>query len=623
LPWIEVSEAEGMCGILGYCAKDGGTLPEQTSFAKALDLMQRRGPDARASATIKGQHGAVAMFGHRRLSIQDTSEAGNQPMISACDRYAITYNGEVYNAPDLRRQLAAKGVNFRSKSDTEVVLEGFARWGSAIVEKLHGMFAFAIWDRKDQTLTLARDHVGIKPLYYAGDFSHLAFSSDARALRPLGFGSETCADAQALYLMLGYVPTPFSIWKGIRKLEPGTILEWQPGAAPTYTRFWAAPEALDSEGNLDELAGLIDEIVEEQLLSDVPLGIFLSGGLDSSLIASSIAKLGTASQDLVCMTVGFPDNPSVDEAPTAQRTAKTLGLKLDVLQLARQTRPTYADAVLALDEPLSFSAIVTQVAISQLAADHDIKVVLTGDGGDEVFGGYAWYQTPLEDVGAKNIRQPSLRNQLLPAARRRQAEARRDYAWAQTHPVIAHLQSVYGGLRADQVSHIADRSEAELTDLLITTMTAEYIPHLPERRRRQRLDLYTFCGDVVLPKVDRAGMHHSIEARPPLLDFRIIDWALSRPITQQMDGAPKAPLRTILRNRGLGFLLDEPKRGFSLKSKDKPGYGQMASEVNRAIQKMAISPKWSAAMPKSGPRHGQRLALMHWLSLWTEAQKGA
>ncbi|MDJ0637888.1 MAG: asparagine synthase (glutamine-hydrolyzing) [Paracoccaceae bacterium] len=611
-----------MCGILAFCAPSSRNLPDSGAFDFALSIMETRGPNAGGTRCIEGDGGAVALFGHRRLSIQDLSAAGAQPMSSACKRFAITYNGEVYNAPALRRQLEEKGIRFRSTSDTEVILEGFAVWGKAILDKLHGMFAFAIWDRIEQKLTVARDHIGIKPLYYAMDDRGIALASDARALKAIGFGSTIDADSQALYLMLGYVPAPHSIWTGINKLEPGSFLEWSPGSDPKIGQFWSAPDALDHEGESQDLADLIDEVVEEQLLSDVPIGVFLSGGIDSSLIASSIAQLKDIKSDLVCLSVGFPENPAADEAPVAKRTAEALGLTLDVLPLAQGVRPSYREAVATLDEPLSFSAIVTQVAISRLAAEHGLTVVLTGDGGDEVFGGYVWYDTALANVHRRYTEEFSLPLGIFPSARARRKEALLDYDWAQSHPAVAHLQSVYSGMRPDQAAALLNRSEADLRELLLSTIKAHYVPSLPERRWRQRLDLYTFCADVVLPKVDRATMACSIEARPPLLDDRIIDWALSRPVTPENDGTPKAPLRAILKKRGLGFLLDEPKRGFSLKSKDKPSRKMMESEVDANRNAFPLSSDWRSALPKSAPLHGHRLALLHWFALWAEENAG-
>lgn len=609
-----------MCGILAYCVAHSAALPDRSRFEAALDAMAARGPDAGAIAQLSGAGGAAVLLGHRRLSIQDISTAGNQPMMTASERFAIVYNGEVYNAPDLRRKLEHSGTKFRSTSDTEVILEGFAAWGEELFPQLHGMFALAIWDKQLQRLVIARDHIGIKPLYYMFDGTSLAIASDARALRCLGFGASMDRDALALYLLLGYVPASFSIWQGIRKLNPGSIMEWRPGSSPRTARFWTAPDSLDMGGTAQELSDLIDGVVYEQLLSDVPVGLFLSGGIDSSLIASSIARVGGARDDLICMSVAFPETPGNDEAPIARQTAEKLGLSLDVLPLEHGARPSYQEAVATLDEPLAFSAIVTQTAISRLAASRGLKVVLTGDGGDELFGGYTWYDMNLADVHIRHRADRSLVHGLRPSKRMRWREARRDSQWSQLKNSVAHVQSVYPGLRADQVALLLDRPETEIVALLDTVLNGYNCPNLPERRWRQRLDLYTFCMDVVLPKVDRAGMASSVEARPPLLDHRIIEWALSRPVQPEEAEEPKAPLRAILRQRGLGFLLDEPKRGFSLKSTDKPDRKAMAADIDRVADLLGFSADWARCLPKESPLFARRLALLHWVSLWREAQ---
>lgn len=609
-----------MCGILAYCSVHGVALPERSRFEAALSTMAARGPDAGEVLQVNGSGDAAVLLGHRRLSIQDISAAGSQPMTSACGRFTIIYNGEVYNAPHLRRTLEQSGTTFRSTSDTEVILEGFAAWGDAVFSRLHGMFAMAIWDRQLQSLVIARDHVGIKPLYVAFDGAELALASDARALRTLGFGASMDRDALTLYLLLGYVPTGFSIWQGIRKLDPGSFMEWRPGQTPRTQRFWTAPDGLDNEGRSTDLSDLIDSVVEEQLLSDVPVGLFLSGGIDSSVIASSIARVRGARDDIVCMSVGFPESPDNDESPLARRTAEILGLPIEVLPLERGKRPSYQDAVATLDEPLAFSAVVTQTAISRLAAERNIKVVLTGDGGDELFGGYVWYDVNLAEVHAGHCKHRSLLQMLRRSISPRRSEARKDEKWAQQSKAVAHVQSVYPGLRGDQVAFLLDRPQSEITELLNTVLQAYDCPDLPERRWRQRLDLYTFCMDAVLPKVDRAGMASSVEARPPLLDHRIINWALSRPVSADRNAEPKSPLRAILRQRGLGFLLDEPKRGFSLKSSDKPDRRAMVADINRTADRLGFPADWQRCLPKRSPLLSRRLALMHWLALWRDAQ---
>lgn len=582
-----------MCGIIGLCGDPDFDLER---FDTARDLMQARGPDGFASARLGRPDTVAVLFGHRRLAIQDLTDAGGQPMTSANGRYVIVYNGEVYNAPDLRRQLAYKGVRFRSTSDTEVILEGFAHWGAETVEKLNGIFAFAIWDTVDHKLFAARDRVGIKPFYFACAGGRFAFASDARALRALGFGAEIDDESLGLYLCLGYVPAPRSIWKGIAKLDAGHFLEWSAATGMARRCYWSAPEDTDFDGQPDALEALIDGVVEEQLLSDVPVGLFLSGGLDSSAIAAAIVANSSSAKGVTALTIGFPENAAADESSVALRTARELGLGCQKLDLTGNTRSYYSPAFEALDEPLGYSAIVTQTAISRLASEAGLKVVLSGDGGDEVFGGYRWYGQSLHALRQASMSAAGARgaNDIpFSSLRRTEFHRARVAKLVENSPHISHARSVFPALRPDQAAAMFPRlAVVPIAELMEETLKRHDAPRLPEKRRRQRIDLYTFCQDVVLPKVDRAGMASSVEARPPLLDHRIIEWALSRPISDYDDGKPKAALRRIIEKRGLGFLLEQPKRGFSLRSRQRYSRIAMRRAISRRGRLLGLNTHW-------------------------------
>ncbi len=607
-----------MCGIIGLCSRQDMGVEH---FDDARDVMRARGPDAYGTEQFTTANGRSVKLGHRRLSIQDLSNAGHQPMTSASGRYVIVYNGEVYNAPDLRKQLQAAGCFFRSNSDTEVILEGFSFWGPSVVQRLHGIFAFGIWDTVEECLFAARDRVGVKPFCFWQGNGEFAFASDARALRALGFGQDIDEQSMALYLCLGYVPSPRSIWKGVTKLEAGCTLEWSPTAGVRKVRYWAAPDDTDYVASSGPLEQLLDEIVEEQLLSDVPIGLFLSGGLDSSVIASSLVGLGASAKAVTALSVGFPGNESADESPVAEKTAKQLGLRYRKLELAANTRPYYAEAVAALDEPLAYSAIVTQTAISKLAMEVGLKVVLSGDGGDEVFGGYRWYARTLGEMKTSIIEGgPPISpfTALFPFHRKRQQTHERTAAFLAKDPLFAHAIGVFRGLLPVQVAEMYPAvSEPDIVDLLWETLTRHDAPRLAEKRRRQRIDLYTFCQDVVLPKVDRAGMAYGVEVRPPLLDHRLVDWALSRPISDADDAAPKNALREIVNRRGLGFLLEQPKRGFSLQSRNRMSRFSMRADISQRATKIGLSRNWARHLRS---RRGDRLELdtLFFLSSWHE-----
>lgn len=599
-----------MCGIIGLCGAPHAVTITPDRLIAARDTMQSRGPDDAGYAHY--EDGPGVHFGHRRLSIQDLSPLGAQPMVSGSGRYAIVYNGEVYNTATLRTRLEGLGHSFCGHSDTEVILEGFAAWGPDVVSKLNGMFAFAIWDRADQVLTLVRDRVGIKPLYMVSGAKGLAFASDARALRALGFGAEIDPDALSLYLALGYVPAPHCIWAGITKVPPGTIQQWRAGEAVQSQTYWTPPEDIDAAPNPTDLATLIDEVVEEQLVSDVPIGLFLSGGIDSSVVASSLAACGRTGDGIVAMTVGFPGQEDSDEAPLAERTAEHLGLPLRVLSMSEDPRAKVTDAMRSLDEPLAYSAIVTQTAISELARQAGVTVVLTGDGGDEGFAGYRWYDRPLADLRPPNAR--SLWDHIVPRKRMKHAEHALDAAWRGRSPHAAHAHGVYGGLRPDQIARLQGRSATEVEALILETLAIYDAPRLPELRRRQRLDLMTFCMDAVLSKVDRAGMAFGIETRPPLLDHRVLEWGLARPVVS--GEAPKGPLRAILQDRGLGFLLDAPKRGFSLKAQNTPSLETISRDIGEMSPHLGLSVPWSDIVLRGTRHFAQRRNLLHWLALW-------
>ncbi|WP_227272511.1 asparagine synthase (glutamine-hydrolyzing) [Roseobacter weihaiensis] len=604
-----------MCGFV-FCSGDppsARSAPEE-AFKSACDLMTSRGPDGSGIATLTDEVAGPIRLGHRRLAIVDPTEVGSQPMWSDCGRFVLVYNGEVYNADTLRSELRAAGRRFSSQTDTEVIVNGYAEWGEAIVDKLYGMFAFAIWDTRDSQLFAARDRVGIKPLYVAEKGGQIALASDMRVLERLGFTGDINTDALSAYLMLGYVPTPLAILSGVRKLEAGHTLHWTRGGSCKLRRYWHPPDTVTGpeEANIDELADLIDTVTQEHLMADVPIGVFLSGGLDSSLIASSLAAMNT---DVQALTIGYSDAPGEDEAPIAERTAELLGMAIERLNLNKETATEFIDtAFAALDEPLGYSAIVSQMAISCAARGTGLKVVLSGDGGDEVFGGYRWYDTDMRGSlgqGGNILGYLSARftGPLRPRRLRRAASLSREASFVQRSELHRHLHAVFPTLRPDEVEDVlthvsADRAE----ELAIEALRRHDAPEMPLKRRLQRIDLMTFCEGSVLPKVDRTSMATGLEVRPPLLDHRVIEWGLSKPISETMDKEPKNAVRSILRRRGLDFLLTEKKRGFSLK-----GISQLSG-------KNMLNDLWSAGgerglfHPASGTRlepssHGYKMKI--------------
>jgi asparagine synthase (glutamine-hydrolysing) len=613
-----------MCGLLAILGLPANSPIKELHVNAARDLMANRGPDAAATLGEQDASGQQLFLAHRRLSIQDLSVAAEQPMTSGSGRCSIVYNGEVYNTDALRRALGQEGVRCRTTSDTEVILEGYERWGQSVVERLHGMFAFLIWDRRSNSAFLARDRIGIKPLYIAQRGRTLACASDARALRALGFGTEIDRDALALYLMLGYVPAPRSIYAGIHKLEAGTTMTWLPSGKVSKQSYWSAPTDTDYEMSRPPLGQLIDTVVEEHLLADVPLGLFLSGGIDSSVIASSIASMGPGlAKNVTALTVAYPGNVESDEAPVARRTATQLGLPLTELALISAEDHGFDVASAAMDEPLAFNAIVSQSAISQLAAKSGLKCVLTGDGGDEIFGGYRWYKS-ASLVDFELPRATGVRGRLksfTPREIRRFKDGKRGQAFRSISDLTLHAFRLFPALRPDHVADLAqDFDQDHCTSLIEEALSKHDAPRLPTKRRMQRIDLYTFCQDVVLPKVDRAGMAYSIEARPPLLDHRVIEWGLSNPITEGSDSEPKGAMREILRDRGLEFLLDEPKRGFSLKLGAELDETQVQGTISKAMGHLGLAEDWERTLHRQVEKRLYKLDTLLFLSLWQAQQ---
>jgi asparagine synthase (glutamine-hydrolysing) len=413
-----------MCGIAGFVDFRPAAEAQLLRQAKAMaQCLAYRGPDDSAEWA---EADAGFATGHRRLSVVDLSPAGAQPMVSHCGRFVLSYNGEVYNAAEMRAELQPKGHAFRGHSDTEVMLAAVAQWGiGAAVKRFIGMFAFALWDRRDRRLWLVRDRLGIKPLYW-GQFGRLlVFASELKALRAHpGWQPEVDRDSVAAYLRFAYVPSPRSIYRGINKLPPGTILEIDERGECKIEAFWSLADVVregqqqpfvgtDAEAE-SELTRLLGDAVERRMIADVPLGAFLSGGIDSSLVVALMQS--KSNRPVRTFSIGFREQ-GYDEAPHAAAVAKHLGTDHTEFYVtsedARGVIPKLADMY---DEPFADSSQIPTYLISELTR-RKVTVALSGDGGDELFCGYnrylqaalhrTWLATvprPLRSVAAKTIR---------------------------------------------------------------------------------------------------------------------------------------------------------------------------------------------------------------------------
>jgi len=583
-----------MCGITGFLDTSRSKSSEQlTLIARRMaTCLSHRGPDA--DGVWVDQNTGVA-FGHRRLSIIDLSPMGAQPMHSASGRYVITFNGEIYNFKALRAELEQLGEKFRGHSDTEIMLTAIARWGvEAALKKFNGMFAFALWDREEQTLYLSRDRAGEKPLYYGWMGKTLVFGSEMKALQQHpDFRGDIDRGAVAVYLRHNYIPAPHSIYKGIYKLPPGTFLTIRGfGSDASPKPYWSAKVAAEDglanpfRGTEDEavnqLDALLNDAVTMRMEADVPLGAFLSGGIDSSLIVAIMQA--NSKRPVKTFTIGF-DNREFNEAESAKLVAQHIGTDHTELYVTPEEAMGVIPRLPTLyDEPFADSSQIPTFLVSQLAR-RNVTVSLSGDAGDELFGGYTTYQwgrsvhqnigwmpKPLKAGLAKTIKPLSKLdwNALLDG---RQSVVPQSLRSKDINKVLSKLTGILKVNEREALywillsywmepSSVVLGANEPLTQLTDSTKWAKIddIMHV-----MMYLDTIMYLPDDILVKVDRASMGVSLESRVPLLDHRIIEFAWKLPIEMKVKGAlGKVPLRNLLYRYVPKQLVDRPKKGFGV-----------------------------------------------------------
>ena len=575
-----------MCGLTGFLTAGGGA--EAAVAARMNDALAHRGPD---DADVWCDAEAGIALAHRRLSILDLSPEGHQPMRSAGGRYVLAFNGEIYNFRRLRAELEQRGHRFRGHSDTEVLLAGVEEWGvPGTVARAAGMFAFALWDRERRELTLGRDRLGEKPLYVARMGGTLLFASELKALRrhPAWRG-EVDRDALALYLRFGYVPAPYSIHRGVEKLRPGTLRTirvdgntlsettteyWSPVAARTAALADPLPD--DDGACEDALDAVLREVVGEQMVADVPLGAFLSGGVDSSTVVGVMQAL--SARPVRSFTIGFRED-GFDEAVHARAVAGHLGTEHTELYVT----PAEAQAVIPrlatiYDEPFGDSSQIPTLLVAQLARRH-VTVSLSGDGGDELFAGYGRYQD-LERAWAKVARVPRA---LRPAVSRVTGPIPAALVHrAATGAGVIHLAPRLGH-RVERLSRMmAAPSVERLYEQLMsqwlsphalvvgardlpTVYSTPLAPGASRVERAMLADLASYLPDDILVKVDRATMAVSLESRAPFLDHRVAELAWRIPMRQKLRGGRgKDVLRRVLDRYVPRAMIERPKQGFGV-----------------------------------------------------------
>ena len=573
-----------MCGIAGFLElerRSGTQALEAVAQAMAAKLAHR-GPDARG---VFVDADAGVALGHTRLSIVDLSPAGAQPMASACGRYVITYNGEIDSALELRPELEALGRRFRGHSDTEIIVEAIAAWGvRATVERLIGMFAFAVFDRKKRRLSLVRDRLGIKPLYWGRQDGRMVFASELKAFEALPeWRPEINLDALASYLRFAYVPSPHSIYRGIDKLAPGTGVTIEADGKADVWTYWslmdvarrgrASPLDLSAAEATDALESLLGDAVQRRLVSDVPLGAFLSGGIDSSTVAAMMRARSNA--PVRTYSIGFAEK-GYDEAPHAKAVADHLGTEHTELYVSPEEVEGVIPALPTIyDEPFADSSQVPTYLLSKLTRQH-VTVALSGDGGDELFAGYNRHRfarllTGTPEPAGKALAcglsmvGPTLWERVFGLLPQRQ---RLPHPSEKIFKAAAMLREGQQGAYRALVSawHEPEKLVRHGTELKGAVFDESIVAKLPDALdRMQYLDAATYLPDDILTKVDRASMAVALEVRVPLLDHRVVEltWRLPSRLLMRR-GTSKWLLRQVLYRHVPKRLVERPKMGFAL-----------------------------------------------------------
>jgi asparagine synthase (glutamine-hydrolysing) len=568
-----------MCGITGFFSRDGDIAGLTEDLSRAVATLAHRGPDDEGVWTGR----AGAGLGHRRLSIIDLTRRGHQPMVSRDGHLTMVFNGEIYNYAEIRESLQPLGHALEGSGDSEVILAAFQQWGPRAVERFVGMFAIALWNERDRVLHLVRDRVGVKPLYYGWDGRTLWFGSELKALRAYRHWRPRL-DRQALgeFLQYGYISAPRSIYAQVRSVPPGCWVELRAGGEPATVPYWtvtgSAKEAAggDDETLEAELESLLTDAFRYRLVSDVPVGMFLSGGVDSSLVTAILAR--ESSQPLHTFTIGFNDEHR-DESAWARKVADHLGTRhteyiLEVneaLGLAREWGSLF-------DEPFADASGLPTLLVSKLARS-EVKVALSADGGDELFMGYSVYDDVLRRLDTLDR---------VPAWMK--SASAHSLSYASVGAVDGALSRLGGSAATrGRLTRRIRRARAMMPDASVARVYDAAISYwLPEEivellgdytnprvladaypgtplERMTRWDFHHYLPGDVLTKVDRTTMRVSLEGREPMLDHRLVEFAFRLPARLRRGPlGPKHLLKKILYRRVPRELVDRPKQGFAV-----------------------------------------------------------
>ena len=560
-----------MCGIAGRLNFRSGAPVAPALIQQMSDLIAHRGPDGDGVWTA----GPIGL-GHRRLAIIDLSSAGRQPMLSSDGTLAVTFNGEIYNFLELRQVLEGHGHRFRSRTDTEVILAAYRQWGVECLSRMRGMFAFAVWDATDRSLFIARDRVGKKPLHYLLDRDGIAFASEPKAfLADPGFQPRPNRKALSAFLTHQYVPSPLSAFEGVSKLPPGHYLRIRDGKL-TIHRYWklsyAQKRRIGEQQACEELIDELREAVRLRLISDVPLGAFLSGGVDSSAVVALMAQISNA--PVKTFSIGF-DEQEFDELPYARQVAQRYGTEHHEFVVRPNATEIFDKLVWHYNEPYADSSAIPTFYLSELARRH-VTVALNGDAGDENFAGYRRYIAP-SDAEQFDRLHPALRRLVAEVAQRTPAPAKSDSVLYRGRRWLRRLADSPAGrysrrtmifdpeLKAEicDPAFLADTEQAGasafLADAFAATDAGDMIDACLD------VDVSYYLPDCLLVKVDIATMAHGLEGRSPMLDHEFMEFAASLPSGLKLHhGSTKYILKQAVRPLLPADIIDRPKKGFSV-----------------------------------------------------------
>jgi asparagine synthase (glutamine-hydrolysing) len=556
-----------MCGIFGSV---GDPLAPNV-VARVASVLHHRGPESNGIANLAG-----ATLVHTRLKIIDLSPAGAQPMANEDDTVWVTFNGEIYNFVELRQQLEAKGHRFRSQADTEVIVHGYEEWGDGVVERLDGMFAFGVWDVRNQRLLLARDRTGKKPLFYGRHAGRLLFGSEIKALFAAGMPPEVDHGGVAGLLAYGYAPPPGSLYRGVQQLPPAhhlTLEAGKPGSEPRVSRYWqvsfaASGEAPPSEDQAAErIRYLLDEAVRKRLVADVPVGAFLSGGLDSTIVVGLMAR---HSSRVRTFSIGFTGDPRYDETHFARMAAQSFGTEHTEFKVGPTDFELVEKLVWHHDGPFGDSSAIPTYVVSRLTRA-EVTVALSGDGGDELFAGYLrfWAAANTERIPAPLRRLAGLAAPLLPGgtgSRSLPARARRMLS-AIERPLgdrVTFWNSYFAFTHADLMrpelrppAHDTLGFHRQFFQQSGASPLAEVLNH----------NFGTYLPYDLLVKTDRVSMAHALETRSPFLDTALIEYVAGLPDSYKLRGVSRPTTKYILR-KAFADLMPAP-----IRSRGKMGFG--------------------------------------------------